>query len=216
MSSIPASLPDLAPLTVVAAALFTGGWLVLDRLSPGFTVFGTRVEPYDWIAQPISGLGLGKTAVAMNTVFVLTGVLMALGLVGVLAGVPALSGTERMSVGAVLLLSPLGTAMCGLFTLERIMPHAAGFLLAMGAPIVGFLALGWQLGREPRFETLGHLLVAAAPVTLALLTCWFRSFDPEASGQGRGVAGLLQRILATEVLGVLAVLGWSVRAGSTP
>ncbi|RVU15194.1 hypothetical protein [Methylobacterium oryzihabitans] len=77
--------------------------------------------------------------------FVLTGVLLALGLVGMLAGLPVLSGPGRIVVDAILLLSPLGTTLCGVFTLERIIPHAAGFLLGMASPAVGFLALGWCL-----------------------------------------------------------------------
>ena len=51
--------------------LFTLAWFVLGFLSPGFTIFGTVIEPYSPVSQPISGLGLGSTAPFMNAAFVL-------------------------------------------------------------------------------------------------------------------------------------------------
>lgn len=211
MASLLSFTARLAPMTVVAAALFTIAWLVLGRISDGFTLFGNHVAPYNWIAQPISGLGLGKTATAMNTAFMLTGTLMAVGVLGIFASLPSLSTTERTVIGGILLLSALGIAMCGVFTLEQFKLHFLGFLLATGLPIIGFVALGWRLLPDPAHAGLSRLLIAAGPVTLALLVFQIWTFDPEASGRGLGIGGLSQRILVTEVLGVFAVLGWSVR-----
>ena len=211
MASSLAVAAQFAPATILAAALFTLAWIVLGRISPGFMLFGNRIEPYNGIAQPVSGLGLGRTALAMNCAFVLTGMLLALGIVGVLASLTSFSDTARIAIGSILLLSPLGTAMCGIFTLERMLPHALGFLLGMGAPVVGFFVLGWQLRPVPELSTLGSVLIGAALVTLGLLILWFKTFDPEASGRGIGIAGLVQRVLASEVLGVFAMLGWCVR-----
>lgn len=207
-------LISLAPLTLAAAALFTTAWLVLGRISTGFTIFGTCVAPYNGVAQSISGLGLGKTAVAMNAAFVLTAMLLAAGIIGVMAAFPGQSDIERLLVGAILLLSPIGIAACGIFDLEHFMPHLIGFVLAMGAPVLGFLALGWRLSLSAAHADIGHLLVAAAPVTLVLLIAYFWSFDPEASGRGLGYSGLIQRLLTIEVLGVFAFVGWSVSPGA--
>jgi hypothetical protein len=42
------------------------------------------------------------------------------------------------------------------------------------------------------------------------------TFDPEAAGKNEGVAGLVERILITLVLGTIAAVGWraSRRAGA--
>ena len=146
----------------------------------------------------------------MNAAFVLTALLLAAGIIGVLATFPGLSETERLLIGAILLLSPVGIAACGIFDLEHFMPHLIGFVLAMGAPALGFLALGWRLSLSAAHAGVGHILIVAAPITLVLLIAYFWSFDPEASGRGVGYSGLIQRLLAIEVLGVFAFVGWSV------
>jgi hypothetical protein len=53
----------LAALGAVAGpTLFTLAWLVLGFLSPGYTIYGTRIAPYSPISQPVSGLGMGVAA----------------------------------------------------------------------------------------------------------------------------------------------------------
>lgn len=113
-------------------------------------------------------------------------------------------------MGSILLLSTVGFAMCGIFTLERMLLHALGYFIGVGLPVVGFALLGWQLGRHDAYQDMGRCLVAAALVTFLLLVWYVRSFQPEASGQGLGISGLVQRLLVTEVLGVFAWLAWSV------
>jgi hypothetical protein len=73
----------LALGAVAGPALFTLAWLVLGFLSPGYTLFGTLIAPYSPISQPISGLGLGPTGAFMNTAFVLSGLLLLAGVVGI-------------------------------------------------------------------------------------------------------------------------------------
>jgi hypothetical membrane protein len=205
MFAIP--LHQLAPFAAAAAVLFTASWIVLGRISVGFTIFGTHVAPYNAIAQSISGLGLGKTAFAMNGAFVVTAMLLTIGILGILAACTALSPTDRLVIGALLFLCPVGVAACGVFNLEHFLPHLVGFVLAMGAPAFGFFALGWRLLHDPSHALMARFLMLAGPVTLALLIAYFWSFDPDASGRGLGYSGLLQRLLATAVLGVFAILG---------
>src|SRR5690242_11388587 len=68
---------------VIGPILFTLAWLVLGFLSPGYTAWGTWISPYSPISQGISGLGLGITAPFMNAAFVLSGLLMLLGVIGI-------------------------------------------------------------------------------------------------------------------------------------
>src|SRR6266702_8256621 len=79
----PSATRWLALGAVAGPVLFTLAWLVLGELSPGYTAWGTRIAPYSPISQVISGLGLGITAPFMNTAFVLNGLLILVGVVGI-------------------------------------------------------------------------------------------------------------------------------------
>src|SRR5215471_21369674 len=79
----PRSRAWLALGAVVGPLLFTLAWLVLGAVSPGYTAFGVSIAPYSPIAQPISGLGMGVTAPYMNAAFVLSGLAMFIGVVGI-------------------------------------------------------------------------------------------------------------------------------------
>src|SRR5437867_3938698 len=72
----------LALGAVAGPVLFTLAWFILGFLSPGYSLFGTLIAPYSPISQPVSGLGLGPTAPFMNTAFVLSGLLLLVGVVG--------------------------------------------------------------------------------------------------------------------------------------
>src|SRR5258708_12430147 len=63
--------------------LFTLGWFALGFISPGYTMWGIRIAPYSAISQPLSGLGLGPTGPFMNATFILSGLLMVCGAVGI-------------------------------------------------------------------------------------------------------------------------------------
>src|SRR5215207_11013903 len=80
---IPEATRWLALGAVAGPVLFTLAWFVLGFLSPGFTNFGTVIEPYSPVSQPISDLGLGSTAPFINTAFVLSGILLMAGVIGV-------------------------------------------------------------------------------------------------------------------------------------
>ncbi len=103
--------------------------------------------------------------------------------------------------------------MDGLFDLESILMHTAGFGLVLTS-VVGFPVVGWLLNRVPRWRAWGRPLVLAGPVTLVLAVIYFANFDPVAAGENLGVGGLAQRILVTEILLWYAILGWLIAAGS--
>jgi hypothetical membrane protein len=199
----------LALGAVAGPALFTLAWLILGFLSPGYTLFGTLIAPYSPISQPISGLGLGPTGAFMNTAFVLSGLLLLAGVAGIFQAVRQSGRRQAGRVWAALLaLSPLGLVVAGSFTLEAVMPHLLGFLLATGTPVASFLTTGLFLRGIPGWRRFGTWLLLGSPLTLVLLVGFFLTFDPAAAGANVGMAGLVQRVLAVEVHAWFVVMGW--------
>jgi hypothetical membrane protein len=199
----------LALGAVADPVLFTLAWVVLGFLSPGYSLFGTLISPYSPISQPISGLGMGPTAPFMNTAFVLSGLILMVGVIGVLQITRASSrAAARWACAALLALSPLGLVVDGIFRLDSPLPHLAGFLLACATPVLSFLVTGLLLRRVPHWRRFGSWLLLGSPLTLLLVVLFFATFNPAATGAGLGVAGLTQRILAVEVLVWFVALGW--------
>ena len=136
----------LALGAVAGPVLFTLAWLILGALSPGYTVSGTWISPYSAISQPISGLGLGETARYMNTAFVISGLLLLAGVIGVARTLPPDGRPVARIVSAILLgLAPVGLIIIGLFTLETPVRHLAGAMLVLATPVVSFFVTGLYL-----------------------------------------------------------------------
>ena len=200
----------LALGAVAGPALFTLAWFVLGFLSPGMVFAGAPPIPASPITAPISGLGLGPTGPFMNAAFVLGGVLLMAGVLGVFA-TPGPAGGRAMARRAsagLLALSGVGMVLAGAFTLESPAPHFVGFLLATGVPIVGFLVAGAFFRGIPGWRRFGTWLRLGSPLTLALLVLSQITFDQATIEAGRGVAGLTSRLLAVEVLAWFAAMGW--------
>ncbi len=207
----------LALGAVAGPALFTLAWFVLGLLSPGYTLFGTLIAPYSPSSQPISGLGLGPTGPFMNAAFVLGGLMLLAGVIGIFQTMTASDRpAARWACAALLALSPLGMVVAGIFTLEAVFAHLIGFLLAVATPVVSFLAAGWFLRGMPGWRRFGTWLLLGSPLTLVLVVLFFLTFDPAAAGAGQGVAGLTQRILALEVLAWFVAMGWLAFRRSKP
>jgi len=205
----------LALGAVAGPVLYTLAWLVLGFLSPGFTIFGTRIAPYSPISAGVSGLGLGPTAPFMNAAFVLNGLLTMAGVVGIFQSIPGMGAGTRWSCTVVLALSGLGSVVDGIFTLESFLLHTLGFLLGTASMVVVFPVVGALLRRVPRWRRFGNWLLLAGPLTLALSVLYFLTFSPTAAGAETGVAGLTERILIVEVQAWFAAMGWlAFRRGS--
>ncbi|HEX2679894.1 MAG TPA: DUF998 domain-containing protein, partial [Candidatus Dormibacteraeota bacterium] len=173
---------------VLGPIVFTVAWFVLGFVSPGYSLWGTRVAPYSAISQPLSGLGLGPTGPFMNAAFVLTGLLMIEGAFGIFQQQDELSRSARR-LGAVLLVLPgLGAVIDGFFTFEHFLPHFVGFALAL-TTMVSFPIVGVMLRRTWDWRTVGTGLVIAGPLTLALAVLYFATFTPTVAGIQTGVAG---------------------------
>jgi len=198
----------LALGAVVGPILFTLAWVILGALSPGYTAWGTRIAPYSPISQPISGLGLGPTAPFMNATFVLSGLLILVGVVGIFQGIREMRALARWSCIVLLALSSLGMVVDGFFTLESILPHTAGFLLGCATPVLSFAVIGLLLRPITSFRRFGTWLLLGSPLTLALVILYFLTFSPTVAGIQTGVAGLTERILGIEVQAWFVVLGW--------
>ena len=198
----------VAPLAaVVGPVLLTLAWFVLGFVSPGYSLWGTRIAPYSAISQPLSGLGLGPTGPFMNAAFVLSGLLMMAGAIGVFRAIPELGTRTRWICTALLALPGLGAVIDGVFTLEHFFLHFVGFGLAL-TTTVGFPVVGYLLRRVPGWRGFGSWLIVAGPVTLALTVLYFATFTPTIDGVRHGVAGLTERILVLELQAWYVAIGW--------
>ncbi len=204
----PEAIRWLALGAVVGPVLFTLAWFILGFLSPGYTAWGTRIAPYSPISQGISGLGLGITAPYMNTAFVLCGLLLLAGAVGIFQGIREMGAVARWSCTVLLALSALGSVVDGIFTLESFLPHMVGFLLGIASPVLSFVVIGLLLRRVHSFRRFGSWLLLGSPLTLVLLVLYFLTFSPTVAGTQTGVAGLTERILAVEVQAWFVAMGW--------
>jgi hypothetical protein len=171
-----------------------------------YTILGFLRSGYSQVSEPISGLGVGTYALAMNASFFLLGVMIFVGVIGVFRSMTELGSNSRRVCIILLWLSPIGAVICGLYNFEEFIPHTIGFFLACGTPIICYPIVGILLRRIPRYRSLGGWLIAGGPVTL-LLFCWFMdTFDYLHTDTG--TAGLIERILILEVHAFYAALGW--------
>jgi len=192
----------------VGALLFTIAWAVLGAVSPGYRLFDLVIAPYSPISQPVSGLGLGVTGPWMNSAFVISGILVVLGAVGVSLAWP--NAQLRRTVLVLTGLGGAGMILDGIFTLESVMLHLLGFLLAAPVASVGFIVAAAALRRS--WSRTSVALFVLGPLALVLFAVFMVIFDPYSAGNNAGVAGLVQRVLITVVLTGQSVLGFAAFA----
>jgi hypothetical protein len=183
---------------IAGPVVLTAAWLVLGAMSPGYTLWGTRVAPYSPVSQPLSGLGLGPTGPYMNAAFILFGVAVSAGVVGIFRLIPGLTARARWACAGFLALPAAGAMLDGVFTFEHFLPHFIGFGLVL-TTVVTFPAVGFVLRRIPWWRRLGNGLIAAGPLTLVLTVLYFATFTPTVEGIQHGIAGLTERMLIVEV-----------------
>ncbi len=201
----------LALGAVAGPVLFTVAWLVLGAISHGYTVGGTWISPYSAITQPISGLGLGETGPYMNTVFIVSGLLLMAGVIGILRSLSAGRRRRTRRAGAVLLAGPpIGLVVIGLFDLNKPVMHLLGATLILVTPVFSFLLIGLYLRAVPGARRFGTALTWAGPLTLLLFLAYDASFDQATVAAGHGIAGLTQRILFVNIYAWIVAL--AVRA----
>jgi hypothetical protein len=199
---------------IVAPIAFTVVWVLLGEISDGYELWGARIAPYSPIAQPISGLGMGHTAVWMNTAFVCYGVAMIIGVLGFARLLPDVDSRQRRVIAAGLSLHGVGAVVVGLFNLEAIMLHLVGFLLVV-SPSVTFPITARILRRLPGWERTATGLWWGAVLALIGTTSYFATFDPLAAGDNAGIGGLTQRILVLQLSAWFVWLGVTIRRSPT-
>lgn len=198
---------------IAGPILFNLAWIILGPLSTGYTLFGTRIEPYNAIAQPVSGLGLGVTGPYMNAAFIISGLLLILGSIGIGRALRGLVSTPvRIAIAAMLMVPGLACINDGIFTLEYFFPHFLGFGLVL-TTIVTYPIIGWLLRRVPGWSALSKGLLAAGPLTLILTIWYFSTFTPTVEGARTGIAGLTERVLIVEILVWYVALGLMAMSG---
>ncbi|AJY73555.1 DUF998 domain-containing protein [Paenibacillus beijingensis] len=96
----------LALGAVAGPIMFTLAYTILGFLRPGYSL----------VSEPVSGLGVGANAFAMNASFVLLGLLIFVGVIGIFRSMKELGAVARWSCIILLELSPIGAIICGLYT----------------------------------------------------------------------------------------------------
>ncbi len=207
----------LALGAVAGPVLLTLAWIVLGLIRPAIkTAWGVSGGVTGMITQPFSGLGLGPNSFLFNAAFVVSGLLLLVGVVGVFQGMRELGAGVRWTCTVLLALTGLGMVVDGIFTIESFMPHMAGFLLGTATPVISFLVAGLLFRRIPRWRRFGTWLLLGSPLTLLLVVLFFLTFNLDTMAAGLGVAGLTERILVVEVMGWFVAMGWLAFRRSEP
>ncbi len=200
----------LALGAVAGPILLTLAWIVLGLMRPDTkNEWGVSGGIKGMITQPFSGLGLGPNGSLFNAAFLLSGILIIVGVFGVFQAIgPGERPAMRRAGATLLALSGLGGVVCGIFTIESFFLHMTGVLMGIGGPIMGFLATGFFLRDIPRWRRFGNWLFLGSPLTLLLLVLFFLTFQYETVSAGLGVAGLTERILVIETQAWYVTMGW--------
>lgn len=143
----------------------------------------------------------------MNTTFVVSGLLIMVGVVGILRSPRDEPGlAHRRTLFVLLTLPALGVVVDGIFNLTFFFIHFMGFGLALTS-IFGFPICGNLLRKLPRWQRVGRWLMVAGPLTLVLTIVFFATFTSTVQGAETGVAGITERALVIETMAWYVVMG---------
>jgi hypothetical membrane protein len=189
-------------------------WLALGAVAGpiffvlAYTILGFLRPGYSLVSETVSGLGVGPYALAMNASFIIMGLLIFVGVLGIFQNMKELGAAARWSCIILLELSPMGAIICGLYTYETFLFHFIGFFLACGTPVICYLLVGFKLRRVPLYRRFGNWLILGSPLTLILIYMFMSTFDYLHTDVG--AAGLIERFLILEVHVFYVALGWLV------
>jgi len=181
------------------------GWSILGALHPG----------YSPKRQLISVLGIIQGGWVLDTIFVLNGLLILIGIFGTVRSMRSEVGTNSRRIIAILLaLSALGVLWDGIFNMNDLILHTIGTQFACGLPIITFPIIGLMLRRAPAWRRVGNWFILSGPLSLMLII-GFSSSIPlnelstlQGATKGGGYLGLWERALVTEVQVWYVILGW--------
>ncbi len=183
---------------VVGPVLFMLAWFVLGLMRPG----------YSPVRQQLSDLAVGANGGLMTAAFVVGGLLLLAGVVGIFQGIREMDAAARWICTVLLALSPLGGIVVGAFNETQVVGHVTGAILAFQTPVIGFLVTGLVIRRSPRWRRIGNWLLLASPLTLALVFVFLQTGPPGAPLTPAGLGGLTERALVLEIHAWFVALGW--------
>src|SRR5258708_988961 len=166
---------------IVGPILFLLAWLFFESIRLG----------YSPISQPISALAINQNGIYMRIAFLLDGLLTTIGVIAVFQSIKKKLGTVALWTGTLLtLLSPLGLLWAGIFTMNTIVLHTIGAVVACGIPIITFPIVGLILRRISNWKTFGTWMLLGCPLTLILLIGFNASVPQSDMAIGGGTYGL--------------------------
>jgi hypothetical membrane protein len=206
--------------TLKAETTLSAHWLSLGAitgpivLAVGWIILGALDQGYSPTRQLISVLGIVKDGIALDVVFLLSGLLILLGIVGIVRAMrPEINKKARYIIAILLALSPLGVIWDGIFNMNHLILHTIGTQFACALPILTLPIIGLIL-RHSKWRRISNWLVFSGLLSLVFLigfmaTIPFSELDTiQGATRGGGDLGLWERALITEVQAWYLILGW--------
>jgi hypothetical membrane protein len=184
-----------------------------------FTVAGLLRPGYSPVHQTISDLGVGSNFWLLDGASVLNGLLLTVFVAAFFQGTRnVLTERWRWLCSALLMLSPFGFAVAGVFTEDpsTLIVHATlGAGLGLFGPVVAFAVTGLLVRRDSRWRRWGTTLLVAGLMTLVLDGILGYVFTPGTPLAGARLGGLMERAAVIEILAwYVAFALWLLWAGS--
>lgn len=188
-----------------------GGVVGPVLLVAAFTLAGLIRPGYSPVHQTISELGVGSHAWLLNAALMISAVLMAgVAAVFVQGTRGVLRTRTRWICAALLLLSPTGFLLAGIFTEAPATLRVHWLVaadLAFFGPVVALTITGLLLRRRQGWRGLGTYTLIAGFGTLALVLFMFWTFTPGTPLAAARPGGLMERIVVVEILAWYVVAG---------
>jgi hypothetical protein len=196
---------------IIGSILLTLDWIILGLLMPpvhnGYGIIGGISGT---ISNPISGTGVGPYGVLYNLLFVLSGVFIFMGILGVFSILNKKSKNHWI-IAALLLLSSIGFIIVGAVNISMSVPlHMIGFCLAGGSLIIGGIISGIYFKKFENCKKFGNILIICSPILLILTILTMVSYNRELIVAGGGIAGIPSRLnvlLACFMHFIIGVMG---------
>jgi hypothetical protein len=194
---------------IAGSILLTLAWIILGLfMPPVHNEYGIIGGIWGTISNPISGTGVGPYGVFFNLAFVLSGVLIFLGILGVFLSLNNKS-KKHWRTAVLLLLSPTGFIIAGAVNLSMSVPlHMIGFYLGGGSLIIGGIIAGLYFRNFENYKIYGNILIICSPVLLLLMIFSMASFNLELIATGGGIAGIPSRLNALVVCFMHFIIGF--------
>jgi hypothetical membrane protein len=183
-------------------------------LAVGWIILGALHQGYSPTRQLISVLGIVKDGLALDVVFILSGLFILMGISGIVRSMRTeISIKARRTIVILLALSPLGLIWDGIFNMNHLILHTIGTQFACALPIITLPIIGIML-RRSEWRRISNWLIFSGLLSLVFLigfsaTIPFSELDTiQGATRGGGNLGLWERALITEVQAWYLILGW--------